>query len=175
MAERTEIGKEIEVREAIAARERQTEHGHTAPGRPRDTSAKLSGVSKGEAKARAAKAVGMSRPTYEKAKAVVEAAQAEPGKFADLQEQMDATGKVSPAHAELERRKAEKAHVAESIEQARQPGEVFVDEQKTLDEIVQACRGIRTRTKHFIERYGVTDETQNVLRPVFQELLDLLE
>jgi len=61
---------------------------------------------RGEAADIAARAAGFSRPTYEKAKEVVEAAKEEPEKFADLKEQMDLTGKVDPAHKEMERRKA---------------------------------------------------------------------
>ena len=53
----------------------------------------------------AAEAVGMSRQTYHKAKAVVSAAESNPEKFGDLAEQMDATGNVSAAHREMERRK----------------------------------------------------------------------
>lgn len=54
----------------------------------------------------AASAVGMADCTYELAKAVVAAAEAEPEKFGDLPERMDETGNVSGTHRELQRRKA---------------------------------------------------------------------
>lgn len=52
----------------------------------------------------AAAAVGMSTPTYYRARRVVEAAEREPAKFCDLVEAMDRTGKVFGAYAEFERR-----------------------------------------------------------------------
>jgi ParB-like chromosome segregation protein Spo0J len=54
----------------------------------------------------AAKAVGVSHPTYTQAKAVVEAAESDPDKYADIAEQMDATGNVKGAHDEMKRRAA---------------------------------------------------------------------
>lgn len=57
----------------------------------------------GRAKDKAAEAVGMSRPTLAKAQEVVEAAKADPAN-ADLVAEMDATGKVTPAHKKLEER-----------------------------------------------------------------------
>ncbi len=52
----------------------------------------------------AAAAVGVDRRTYEKAKAVVEAAKADPKRHGDLTTTMDKTGKVSQAYQELKRR-----------------------------------------------------------------------
>lgn len=54
----------------------------------------------------AAAACGVDRRTYEKAKAVTQAASAAPKTFGDLVEMMDRTGKVNRAYSEL--RKAEK-------------------------------------------------------------------
>lgn len=64
------------------AKERQKEHGKTAPGK-KNTQEKFSGVSveDGKAKSRAAKLASMSRHTYEKAKAIVEAAEEDPKRF----------------------------------------------------------------------------------------------
>jgi N6-adenosine-specific RNA methylase IME4 len=45
--------------------------------------------------------VGLSGRTYERAKAVVEAAREEPGRYGKLQEAMDRTGKVSGAYRRL--------------------------------------------------------------------------
>lgn len=65
---------------------------------PRDESKRTSSV--------AAAACGVDRRTYEKAKAVAQAAADAPKKFGHLVEQMDRTGKVNKAYSEL--RKAEK-------------------------------------------------------------------
>lgn len=66
--------------------------------KPRDESKRTSSV--------AAAACGVDRRTYEKAKAVTQAAAESPKKFGPLVEQMDRTGKVNKAYSEL--RKAEK-------------------------------------------------------------------
>lgn len=52
-----------------------------------------------------AKAAGMSASKYRKAEAVVNAAKENPKQFGDLQVRMDTTGKVEPAHKELQRRR----------------------------------------------------------------------
>lgn len=46
-------------------------------------------------------AVGMSGRTYQKAKAVIERAEADPEGFAEVVEEMDRSGKVSPAYAKV--------------------------------------------------------------------------
>lgn len=56
----------------------------------------------------AAEAVGMSRPTYQRAKEVIDAGRAEPEKFGDLTVKMDETGNVGGALRELRRRRAGK-------------------------------------------------------------------
>lgn len=66
--------------------------------KPQDESRRTSAV--------AAAACGVDRRTYEKAKAVAQAAADAPKKFGHLVEQMDRTGKVNKAYSEL--RKAEK-------------------------------------------------------------------
>src|SRR5262249_45278197 len=53
-----------------------------------------------------AAAVGVSGRTYDKMKAVVDAALADPEKYGDLPFQMDETGKVQPAYQEMKRRRA---------------------------------------------------------------------
>jgi ParB family chromosome partitioning protein len=56
---------------------------------------------KGQTRDKVAAAVGMSARTYEKAKAVVAAAEADPGRNGHLVEQMDRTGKVDPAYRQI--------------------------------------------------------------------------
>src|SRR5262249_47756777 len=58
----------------------------------------------GKTAERAALAAGMSRATYEKAKAVVEAAEADPQTYGDLPQQMDKTKNVDRAYRELKSR-----------------------------------------------------------------------
>lgn len=71
-----------------------------------NTVKKFNGVENERAANVAAAAVGMSTPTYYRARAVVEAAEQNAEQFGDIVEKMDATGNVAGAHAELKRRKA---------------------------------------------------------------------
>lgn len=89
--------KVVEPIEREAAKARQGERTDKHP-------VKITGSSRGESADRVAAAVGVSRPTLAKAKAVVEAAEAHPEHYGDLVEQMDKSGKVSPAHDEMVRR-----------------------------------------------------------------------
>lgn len=61
----------------------------------------------------AAAAVGMGKEKYERAKEVVEAAEADP-QYADIVETMDTTGNVAGAHQELQRRR-DKAPVRHAV------------------------------------------------------------
>jgi ParB family chromosome partitioning protein len=95
--------------------------------KPRDESKRTSSV--------AAAACGVDRRTYEKAKAVTQAAEQSPKKFGPLVEQMDRTGKVNKAYSELRkqtkredreaaRRKIEKA-TGVNVSMRCQAGEVW--------------------------------------------------
>jgi hypothetical protein len=108
-SESVDIARAFEPIERAKAKERQREHGKTAPGR------KHSGQvapSVGRATDKVAKATGLARRTLEKAKAVVEAAEVEPERFSDLKEQMDDSGKVDRAFKELNIRKGRQAFEA---------------------------------------------------------------
>lgn len=107
-SERVEAARLVEAEAREAARDRQR-----AAGRDHGRGIASEKVSEamgedGRASAQAAASVGWSRPTYEKAKEVVDAAAADP-QHADLVEQMDTTGKVSGAHDELRRRRGDPA------------------------------------------------------------------
>jgi ParB family chromosome partitioning protein len=102
-SEAVAIGKALEELERPKARERKAQ----AAGRPRG-SKKAEAVSggnlpqqtDGKTRDKVAEAVGMSGRTYEKAKAVVDAAATEPG-LQPVLEEMDRTGKVEPAYKKV--------------------------------------------------------------------------
>lgn len=101
------IAVAIEEREKAEAKERQSEAGKTH-GRGQIACGNLPQASKNEktkSKTKAAKSVGMSRKTLDKAQKVVAAAEEEPERYSDIQEKMDKTGKVDGAYKELKHRK----------------------------------------------------------------------
>lgn len=99
-SEAVAVGEALEEMERAGAKQRQREHGGTAPGRNKNTGGKLPPV-KAKTRDKVAKAVGFSGRTYEKAKAVVKAAEAEPEKFGPLAKTMDQTGNVDKAFRKL--------------------------------------------------------------------------
>ena len=99
VTEKVAIGTVIEERERQAAKERQL-----AGVRPPENF-----TEGGEALQRVASVVGMSRPTYVKAKAVVEAAEREPELFAPILEHMDESGRVDWAYRQVVKLQAAKA------------------------------------------------------------------
>lgn len=116
-SEKVAIAQAIIEREKEKAKERQQKHAGTAPGKPKEsprenTPGNFSQVlfdgeteqpsesPEGRAKDIAAAAVGMSRPTLEKAAEVVAAAQQDPA-LQEVVDKMDATGNVSGAHREM--------------------------------------------------------------------------
>lgn len=110
LSEAVALGQAIEALERPQAKQRQCEHGGTAPGRKKNNSGKLPGVSSGgRTRDKVALAVGMSGRTYEKTKAVVEAAEENPERYGPLVEQMDKTGKVDAAYREVKRHSASKS------------------------------------------------------------------
>ena len=98
------IGLALEPLEREAARERLAVRS--------ENFTQVNDTDKGKALDKVAFAVGMSRPTYEKAKEVVEAAEQEPEKYGDLAEQMDKKGNVNGAHKKLRQRRKEEAKQA---------------------------------------------------------------
>jgi N6-adenosine-specific RNA methylase IME4 len=109
LSEAVAIKRAIEPLEKVAAKERQREHGKTAPGQKH--SGQVAHSDKGRAADKAAKATGMARRTLEKAEAVVDAAEAEPEKYGKLLEQMDRTGRANGVFRRLK--------VAKQAEQIR--------------------------------------------------------
>jgi N6-adenosine-specific RNA methylase IME4 len=86
------IGQEVERIEREQARARKAHNGR--PG-------KLPERQTGDTRDKVAVQLGISGRTYEKARAVVEAASEEPNRFGNLVEEMDRTGKVTGAFRKL--------------------------------------------------------------------------
>lgn len=81
-----------------------------------------------------AEAIGMSGRTYEKAKAVTQAAKDDPEHFGDLIDQMDESGKVSPAYKELQRRQSESAPDTEPSDEHQQPPDLLDEAEQAIPE-----------------------------------------
>ena len=97
-SEAVALGRAIEAIEAPKAKQRQVERG----GRPKNTGGKLPPVSdRGKTRDKVGEAVGMSGRSYDKVKAVVAAAEADPERFGPVVEEMDETGKVEPAYQQV--------------------------------------------------------------------------
>lgn len=96
-------GKRIEALEKAKAKERQkaTLKQNVSKARGAESAPRKSET--GKTREKVAQALGVSHDTYEKAKAVVTAAEAEPEKYGDLPAMMDATS-THAAHKELNRR-----------------------------------------------------------------------
>lgn len=111
VTEAVAIASAVKAREAEKARQRQEESRanrgvNFTPRSEEET---------GKTRDKVAQAVGMSWPTLEKAREVVEAAEKEPELFGPIAEEMDRTGKVAPAFDKLE--KARNVHfMSDSIE-----------------------------------------------------------
>lgn len=102
-SEAVALGKKLEKLERPPARERMAEAGRSAaPGRPAERSGESPDLSaKGDTREKVGPAVGMSGRTYEKAKQVVEAAETGDPVAEEAAAEMDATGKVEPAHRKV--------------------------------------------------------------------------
>lgn len=141
-SERVGIKREIEERERDAARKRkeatQPKKGEQGA-KPRPEN--FTGHETGDARDIIAKKVGMSATTLKKAEEIVEAAEAEPEIYADLQRKMDATGKVDPVHKELRERKAEAKPEGQKAAPAVQPQWSIEDDiikiRKAFDRVIE--------------------------------------
>jgi ParB family chromosome partitioning protein len=105
-SEAVAIGKALEALERPKAKERQAQAGPAeGKGKKASGSGKLPEAVAGQTRDKVAEAVGMSGRNYEKAKAVIEAAEADPS-LAPVVEEMDRTGKVDPAYQKVPKKKA---------------------------------------------------------------------
>jgi ParB-like chromosome segregation protein Spo0J len=113
------IGAELEHEERELAKEREREGGRCKG------SGKLPDPDKGSTRDKVAAHLRISGRTYEKAKAVVEAATAEPAKYSYLVEAMDRTGRVDSAYRQLKSRQQDEAGHAKPPRS--KPNEQWVD------------------------------------------------
>ena len=90
-SETVAIAKALEPQEKKAAKERQAKAGPIKGKGKKSGSGKLPEAVKGQTRDKLARYAGVSGKTLEKAKAVVEAAEAEPEKYGPLVEEMDRT------------------------------------------------------------------------------------
>jgi ParB-like chromosome segregation protein Spo0J len=116
------LGKELEALERQEAKGRQQEGGKAGA---RSTNEKLGRATeetapgnlpepdKGQTRDKVAEVVGMSGRTYEKAKQVVDAAEADPS-LQPVVEEMDRTGKVDPAHRKVKAKAEADGHRGEA-------------------------------------------------------------
>lgn len=104
-SEAVAIGRAIEERERIRARERQIAS-QANPGEQVGAEKLAPPIAEGRTRDIVGAALGMSGATYEAAKAVVAAAEADPETFAAVKQEMDRTGKVHPAYERVRKARA---------------------------------------------------------------------
>jgi ParB family chromosome partitioning protein len=145
-SEAVAIGRALEDLEAKQAKERQSQAGPAeGKGKKASGSGKLPEAVGGRTRDKVGEAVGMSGKTYEKAKQVVEAAEAQPQTYGDLAEQMDATGKVDPAFKEMkDRRGASPKRRMTPTRKAAQEARAALEANKTAEPS-------RVRTETFLD------------------------
>ncbi len=123
-SEAVAMGLKLEPMERAAAKERQRDHGGTAPGRPKNTWSESDQVFRplitGRTHVIVADAVGMGKSKYDMAKAVVAEAEANPDRNGDLVTIMDEQS-TSAAYAELRRRTSER-HADRPADRPKKPG-----------------------------------------------------
>ena len=144
-SEAVAVGAAFEAIESKAAKARQAatrKRGTAEPAR----AGNLPQREKGRASEKVAAAVGMKRRTYEKAQAVVQAAQNDPKLFGPLVTEMDETGKVDRAYSKV--RRAAKA--AEERANATKSAKDWV---LTAAQDVVPCAALLTDPP-----YGILDE-----------------
>jgi len=111
-SEALELAERLEPLEREAARQRRqkTEFPKAGAASPIESGVeKFSTPCGGRASDRVAAAIGLSRPTLAKIKAVTEAAKQDPARYQPLVEEMDRTGKVDRVSRQLGRMQAEDA------------------------------------------------------------------
>lgn len=160
-SEAVAIGKLLEDFERPKAKERLSEAGRM--GGKNKGSVNFTDPSRGNTRDKVAAAVGMSGVTYEKAKAVVEAAEKDPETFGPVVEEMDRTGRVSPAFKKIHKRTVvrargcsedsyESVRLLKSIENELTELEELMPDAVSVRRIVERCRQLRDRLDKHITK-----------------------
>jgi ParB family chromosome partitioning protein len=137
-SEAAALGRKLEEMERARAKGRQALAGPSeGPGKKETGSGKLPESAQGDTRDKVALSLGMSGRTYEKAKAVVEAAEREPEKYGHLVEQMDRTGKVDGAYRQLREQAGTGRRNKEDDKVTEEVGELGVE----LPSDLQGVRG----------------------------------
>jgi ParB-like chromosome segregation protein Spo0J len=146
-SEAAEIGRAIEDKLKGKAKERQ-KASRAVHGQKIGTNGRIQGASnldapmdRGRVDEQAAKAVGLSKDTYRKAKLVVEAAEQDPETFNEIKEEMDKTGKVDPAFKKVKAKGG-----------GHQPGSVRRKQGEEIKEILKSSEA----AKPIKDELGVT-------------------
>jgi ParB-like chromosome segregation protein Spo0J len=135
-SEAVALGNALEEMERKEAKKRQG-------GAGRDRSSKLDERSRGRTDEKVAEAVGMKKDTYRKAKAVVEAAEADP-ELQPVVEEMDRTGKVDPAYREA-KAKPQKSAAEPAEAKQRREEKSRIDLEKYFDRWLGESEGRLTK------------------------------
>lgn len=162
--ERVAIGRAMEesIRERAAERQRAgvnlSKNFPKVPSAERGRSADIVGSK-----------VGMSGPTYSRAKAVVVAAEDDPAKYGDLAEAMDTTGKVTPAYRELQSRKEGNAPSNQNkprLMPIAAAGQIVRNVSNSLHAAVTALEKVDTDGGNEIEVAGWISDLEDPLRQI---------
>jgi ParB/RepB/Spo0J family partition protein len=139
LSEAVSLGRALEdlERPAAEARKKAGTNQHTEP------SGKLPEASKGDTRDKVAEAVGLSGRSYEKAKAVVEAAEKDPDLLPLVQE-MDRTGKVDPAYRKMKYEEL----------RGEAPPELTRIERTAADDLLDLLADTRRRLLGFRNQHG---------------------
>jgi hypothetical protein len=164
----------LEKLERARAKERQGRKGQPRSGKlPEHEGA-------GDTRDKVADAVGMSPRTYEKAKKVVEAAEADPA-LAPVVEEMDRTGKVDPSFQEVVKRKPTAAEKKTPVRptRGRQQVEQLQARVATLEgQLREVQQGVRRSVEdcrgRIEERYQGNAGKMEVVAEFHRLLLELL-
>ncbi len=104
-SEMVALGRRLEARLKAKVKEQQRQQlRRVSATRPVEPDEIPSSTPVGDVRLQVGKSLGIAGSTYDRAKRVVEAAEEDPGEYADLVEKMDETGNVGAAYRELKER-----------------------------------------------------------------------
>jgi hypothetical protein len=158
-SEMVALGRSLEEQERREAKARQQEGGRagarttheklgrsagSTPTTPKMGSGTVPEPIKGDTRDKVGAVLGVGGSTYERAKAVVEAAEADPEKFGPIAQRMDDDDEVAPAYREMRRIQA----------QGSAPPELLRVERTAADDLTDLARTVRERLLGTHNQYG---------------------